>query len=141
MPVADIKELMWLSVLTLVELSLVLSIGSLLTYQLWLVSHNKTTIDYYAHAKEVKKARQAGEKPRVYYPFDLGSTVENMRQTLGPSVWTWLLPTEPIGDGLTFRMSRRAQLDLESQHASSGHSSAPYSSPGSPSDLPTVRAI
>eukprot|EP01018_Ginkgo_biloba_P032456 Gb_28807 [translate_table: standard] len=84
----------------LVPLTLALSI--LLVWHLYLLSHNKTTIEYHEGVRAMWLDEKAG---RVYrHPYDLG-IFPNLVSVLGPNLATWICPTAigHIGSGLRFQ--------------------------------------
>ncbi|OMO66335.1 Zinc finger, DHHC-type, palmitoyltransferase [Corchorus capsularis] len=88
-----------ISALLLVPLSVALSV--LLGWHIYLVLHNKTTIEYHEGVRAMWLAEKGGH---VYkHPYDLG-VYENLTTVLGPSIFCWLCPTSRhIGNGLRFR--------------------------------------
>ncbi|KAL4188761.1 hypothetical protein AMTRI_Chr08g162020 [Amborella trichopoda] len=85
----------------LVPLSLALSI--LLGWHVYLISHNKTTIEYHEGVRAMWLAQKVGN---IYqHPYDLG-VYENLVSVLGPNIFSWVCPTSHhIGSGLRFRTS------------------------------------
>ncbi|KAK1297893.1 putative S-acyltransferase [Acorus calamus] len=83
----------------LVPLSLALSI--LLGWHVYLIFHNKTTIEYHEGVRAMWLAEKVGN---VYqHPYDLG-IYENLVSVLGPNILNWICPTTGhIGSGLRFR--------------------------------------
>lgn len=74
----------------------------LLVWHMYLLSHNKTTIEYHEGVRAMWLDEKAG---RVYrHPYDLG-LFRNLVLVLGPSLATWICPTaiEHIGSGLRFQ--------------------------------------
>lgn len=84
----------------LIPLTVVLIV--LLVWHMYLLSHNKTTIEYHEGVRAMWLDEKAG---RVYrHPYDLG-LFRNLVLVLGPSLATWICPTaiEHIGSGLRFQ--------------------------------------
>jgi hypothetical protein len=47
--------------------------------------------------------------PQTYkFVYDRG-VIENLKEVLGPSPALWLIPTEPEGDGTTYRMNKSVE--------------------------------
>ncbi|MED6199515.1 putative protein S-acyltransferase 16 [Stylosanthes scabra] len=87
------------SCLLLVPLSIALCV--LLVWHVYLILHNKTTIEYYGGVRALWLAEKGGS---IYkHPYDLGP-YENLTSILGPNILWWLWPTAGhIGSGLKFR--------------------------------------
>lgn len=85
--------------LLLVPLCVALSV--LLVWHIYLILHNKTTIEYHEGVNAMWLAEKGGN---VYsHPYDLGA-YENLTTVLGPNILSWLCPTSRhIGSGLRFR--------------------------------------
>ncbi|KAH9672384.1 putative protein S-acyltransferase 16 [Citrus sinensis] len=85
--------------LLLVPLSVALSV--LLGWHIYLVFHNKTTIEYHEGVRALWLAEKGGT---VYkHPYDLG-IYENLTTVLGPNIFSWICPSSRhIGSGLNFR--------------------------------------
>ncbi|KAH9672386.1 putative protein S-acyltransferase 16 [Citrus sinensis] len=90
---------MVVSGLLLVPLSVALSV--LLGWHIYLVFHNKTTIEYHEGVRALWLAEKGGT---VYkHPYDLG-IYENLTTVLGPNIFSWICPSSRhIGSGLNFR--------------------------------------
>lgn len=88
-----------ISGLLLVPLSVALSV--LLGWHIYLVFHNKTTIEYHEGVRALWLAEKGGT---VYkHPYDLG-IYENLTTVLGPNIFSWICPSSRhIGSGLNFR--------------------------------------
>ncbi|KAE9610990.1 putative protein S-acyltransferase [Lupinus albus] len=84
--------------LLLVPLSIALCV--LLGWHIYLILHNKTTIEYHEGVRALWLAEKGGS---IYnHPYDLGP-YENLTSVLGPNIPTWLWPTAShIGSGLRF---------------------------------------
>ncbi|XP_042476248.1 probable protein S-acyltransferase 16 [Macadamia integrifolia] len=90
-----------ISAVLLVPLTVALSI--LLGWHIYLILHNKTTIEYHEGVRAMWLAEKVGNVYR--HPYDLGP-YENLTSVLGPSIFTWLCPTSGhMGSGLQFRTS------------------------------------
>ncbi|KAK7350326.1 hypothetical protein VNO77_08819 [Canavalia gladiata] len=85
--------------LILVPLSIALCV--LLGWHIYLILHNKTTIEYHEGVRALWLAEKGGS---IYkHPYDLGPD-ENLTSVLGPNILSWLWPTaDHIGSGLRFR--------------------------------------
>ncbi|XP_054780987.1 probable protein S-acyltransferase 16 isoform X4 [Prosopis cineraria] len=83
----------------LVPLSVTLSV--LLGWHIYLVLHNKTTIEYHDGIRALWLAEKGGN---IYkHPYDLGP-YENLTTVLGPNILSWVWPTaNHIGSGLRFQ--------------------------------------
>ncbi|KAF5449450.1 hypothetical protein F2P56_029892 [Juglans regia] len=88
-----------ISGLLLVPLCVALSI--LLGWHIYLILHNKTTIEYHEGVRAMWLAEKGGS---VYtHPYDLGA-YENLTEVLGSNVLSWVCPTSRhIGSGLRFQ--------------------------------------
>ncbi|KAL3753776.1 hypothetical protein ACJRO7_001075 [Eucalyptus globulus] len=82
---------------------LCIALGVLLGWHIYLILHNKTTIEYHEGVRAMWLAEKGGS---VYnHPYDLGA-YENLTMVLGPNILSWLCPTAThIGSGLRFRTS------------------------------------
>ncbi|KAK1298938.1 putative S-acyltransferase [Acorus calamus] len=95
----------------LVPLTLVLTV--LLGWHIYLILHNKTTIEYYEGVRAKWLAEKAGNTYR--HPYDLG-VYENLVSVLGPNPFCWICPTTGhIGSGLRFRTSHDSFLPTMSR--------------------------
>ncbi|KAK7286790.1 hypothetical protein RJT34_22025 [Clitoria ternatea] len=85
--------------LLLVPLSIALSV--LLGWHIYLVVHNKTTIEYQEGVRALWLAEKGGN---IYkHPYDLGP-YENLTSVLGPNILGWLWPTaNHLDSGVRFR--------------------------------------
>ncbi|KAF8029290.1 hypothetical protein BT93_E1848 [Corymbia citriodora subsp. variegata] len=90
-----------ISGLLLVPVCIALSV--LLGWHIYLILHNKTTIEYHEGVRAMWLAEKGGS---VYnHPYDLGA-YENLTTVLGPNILSWVCPTSThIGSGLRFRTS------------------------------------
>lgn len=88
-----------ISALLLVPLCAALSV--LLGWHIYLILHNKTTIEYHEGVRAMWLAEKGGN---LYsHPYDLGA-YENLTTVLGPNILSWVCPTSRhIGSGLRFR--------------------------------------
>ncbi|XP_021888387.1 probable protein S-acyltransferase 16 [Carica papaya] len=88
-----------ISGLLLVPLSIALSV--LLGWHVYLILHNKTTIEYHEGVRAMWLAEKGGQ---VYkHPYDIGA-YENLTTVLGPNILCWICPTSRhTGFGLRFR--------------------------------------
>ncbi|KAG2380893.1 protein S-acyltransferase [Vigna angularis] len=84
--------------LLLVPLSITLCM--LFGWHIYLVLHNKTTIEYHEGVRALWLAEKGGS---IYkHPYDLGP-YENLTSVLGPNILRWLWPSaNHIGSGLRF---------------------------------------
>nr|GMD37057.1 probable protein S-acyltransferase 15 [Ipomoea batatas] len=83
------------------DFGLTLTLGTLLSWHIYLIAHNMTTIEYYAGSRAAWLARKSGVTYR--HAFDVG-TYKNITLVLGPNMLKWLCPTavNHVKDGLTF---------------------------------------
>ncbi|XP_078428383.1 DHHC-type zinc finger family protein isoform X2 [Wolffia australiana] len=80
---------------------LTLALLVLLGWHVYLVSQNKTTIEYYEGVRAMGLAEDNAYAIR--HPYDLG-VYENLVSILGPSICSWACPVSGyIGPGLHFR--------------------------------------
>ncbi|XP_059428211.1 probable protein S-acyltransferase 16 isoform X2 [Corylus avellana] len=88
-----------ISALLVVPLCVALSV--LLGWHIYLILHNKTTIEYHEGVRAMWLAEKGGN---VYsHPYDLGA-YENLTTVLGTNILSWVCPTSRhIGSGLRFR--------------------------------------
>lgn len=84
---------------------LTLTLGTLLSWHIYLTVHNMTTIEYYEGKRAAWLARKSGLK--YHHPFDVGP-YRNISLILGPNMLKWLCPTaiSHIKDGLNFPATR-----------------------------------
>ncbi|XP_028783467.1 probable protein S-acyltransferase 16 [Neltuma alba] len=77
-----------------------ITLGVLLGWHIYLVLHNKTTIEHYDGVRALWLAEKGGN---IYkHPYDLGP-YENLTTVLGPNILSWVWPTaNHIGSGLRF---------------------------------------
>ncbi|KAK9193301.1 hypothetical protein WN944_003998 [Citrus x changshan-huyou] len=96
---AYVMSMTVISGLLLVPLSVALSV--LLGWHIYLIFHNKTTIEYHEGVRALWLAEKGGT---VYkHPYDLG-IFENLTSVLGPNIFSWVCPSSRhIGSGLNFR--------------------------------------
>lgn len=85
--------------LLLIPLTMALSV--LLGWHIYLILHNKTTIEYHEGVRAMWLAEKGGN---VYsHPYDLGA-FENLTTILGPNILSWICPmSRHKGSGLRFR--------------------------------------
>ncbi|KAG7017285.1 putative protein S-acyltransferase 16, partial [Cucurbita argyrosperma subsp. argyrosperma] len=85
--------------LLLLPLSMALNV--LLGWHIYLILHNKTTIEYHEGVRAMWLAEKGGN---VYsHPYDLGA-FENLTTILGPNILSWICPmSRHNGSGLRFR--------------------------------------
>ncbi|XP_020252232.1 probable protein S-acyltransferase 16 [Asparagus officinalis] len=85
----------------LIPLTLALSV--LLGWHIYLILHNKTTIEYHEGVRAMWLAEKVGNIYR--HPYDLG-VYDNLVSVLGPNIFCWLCPiTRHNGSGVRFRTS------------------------------------
>ncbi|CAL9103807.1 unnamed protein product [Musa acuminata var. zebrina] len=83
----------------LCPLSVALSI--LLGWHIYLILHNKTTIEYHEGVRAMWLAEKVGNVYR--HPYDIGF-YENLVSVLGPNFFCWFCPVSTnVGSGLRFR--------------------------------------
>ncbi|KAI3508693.1 hypothetical protein L1887_23705 [Cichorium endivia] len=67
-----------------------LTLGTLLGWHIYLLTHNMTTIEYYEGTRAAWLAKKSGQ---IYnHPYDVG-VYRNVTMILGPSVLKWILPS------------------------------------------------
>ncbi|KAL3678792.1 hypothetical protein R1sor_021748 [Riccia sorocarpa] len=81
---------------------LLVAVTVLLAWHIYLLMHNKTTIEYHEGVRAKWLAEKAGHLYR--HPYDLG-VVKNIVSLLGPTATLWFVPTATshMGSGLQFR--------------------------------------
>ncbi|XP_021897894.1 probable protein S-acyltransferase 15 isoform X3 [Carica papaya] len=81
--------------------ALSITLGTLLCWHIYLMTHNMTTIEYYEGVRAAWLARKSGQSYR--HPFDHG-VYKNISLVLGPNMLKWLCPTEinHLKDGISF---------------------------------------
>eukprot|EP01100_Stratorugosa_tubuloviscum_P005645 TRINITY_DN2516_c0_g1_i1.p1 TRINITY_DN2516_c0_g1~~TRINITY_DN2516_c0_g1_i1.p1 ORF type:complete len:126 (+),score=33.24 TRINITY_DN2516_c0_g1_i1:205-582(+) len=84
-----------------------IAIGSLFTWQIWVISNNCTTIETYEHQWTEKESQIL--KKIFKWKYDLGSSSANWQVVFGDCKyrkkwnWYWLLPLKPdINSGLNY---------------------------------------
>ncbi|KAF7112854.1 hypothetical protein RHSIM_Rhsim09G0149500 [Rhododendron simsii] len=84
---------------------LFLTLGTLLGWHIFLISHNMTTIERYDAIRAAWLAKKSGQSYR--HPFDVG-VYKNITLILGPNMLKWLCPTavSHIKDGINFPTTR-----------------------------------
>ena len=88
------------AVCTAVTFPLCIALLMLLSWNLYLMLSNKTTIEYYEGVTAELKATSRGGK--YQHPYDLG-LCGNLHDIMGPSPEKWLLPgLAAAGDGLAY---------------------------------------
>ena len=81
---------------------LVLSIGILTLFQLYLISSNMTNIESNQNDKVINNIRRGNiSADEGQYPYDLG-LIENLKVSLGNSCILWGLPFKNAGNGINF---------------------------------------
>ncbi|KAK3033929.1 hypothetical protein RJ639_032361 [Escallonia herrerae] len=84
-----------------------LTLGTLLSWHIYLITQNMTTIEYYEGKRAAWLARKSGQNYR--HPFNVGG-YKNVTLVLGPNVMKWLCPTavNHIKDGVDFPTARES---------------------------------
>ncbi|KAK1432126.1 hypothetical protein QVD17_09017 [Tagetes erecta] len=80
---------------------LTLTLGTLLGWHIYLLTHNMTTIEYYEGTRAVWLAKKSGQ---VYkHPYDVG-VYRNLTMILGPHMLKWLWPfaSSHLKEGTSF---------------------------------------
>lgn len=97
----------------IVTVPLLIALGVLLAWHLYLLSCNKTTIEYHEGVRAKWLAAKAGEEYK--HPYDLGWE-RNAVQLLGPVGVCWLCPTsgDQSGDGTRFETAYDRFLEKNS---------------------------
>ncbi|KAF6150318.1 hypothetical protein GIB67_034017 [Kingdonia uniflora] len=98
---SSLRTIYIISAVVLVPLTMALSV--LLGWHIFLISSNKTTIEYHEGVRAMWLAKKVGN---IYqHPYDLGP-YDNLTSILGPSIITWVCPTSRhIGTGIRFQTS------------------------------------
>ncbi|KAI9334774.1 DHHC palmitoyltransferase-domain-containing protein [Obelidium mucronatum] len=95
---------MILNILTL--FILLLSVGILSLWQLYYVACNTTTIESLENDKIEQLVKKGIINSNARYPYDLGSSIANIKTVLGPWILFWWVPggvsMAAAGDGLSF---------------------------------------
>jgi len=103
----DFLEIFGLTILATIMLPLGLAIFMLLTWQLWLVAANTTSIEN----EEFDKLRITCKKENKVYKYvnvyNLGS-LANLKSVFGSHILWWWVPTSSPGDGLSFKRDYRS---------------------------------
>ncbi|XP_039038842.1 probable protein S-acyltransferase 15 [Hibiscus syriacus] len=81
--------------------ALSVTLGTLLGWHIYLITHNMTTIEYYEGIRAAWLAKKSGLCYR--HPFDL-SVYKNITLVLGPKALKWFCPisTSHLKDGVSF---------------------------------------
>ncbi|THU68010.1 hypothetical protein C4D60_Mb05t30730 [Musa balbisiana] len=80
---------------------LTVALSILLGWHIYLILHNKTTIEYHEGVRAMWLAEKVGNVYR--HPYDIGF-YENLVSVLGPNFFCWFCPVSTnIGSGLRFR--------------------------------------
>ncbi|KAM0941991.1 putative protein S-acyltransferase [Dioscorea sansibarensis] len=100
--IVSVKLLYALSGAVIVGASL--SASSLFCWNVYLLTHNMTTIEYRGAQRDRWLAKKRGQKYR--HPFDLGF-FQNLIWNFGPNMLKWFCPTAVghLGDGTRFPIS------------------------------------
>ncbi|KAG4127369.1 hypothetical protein ERO13_D10G212000v2 [Gossypium hirsutum] len=85
----------------LMMLALSVTLGTLLGWHIYLITHNMTTIEYYEGIRAAWLAKKSGLSYR--HPFDI-SVYKNITLVLGPNTLRWFCPTSMshLKDGVSF---------------------------------------
>nr|XP_043616839.1 probable protein S-acyltransferase 15 [Erigeron canadensis] len=84
---------------------LTLTLGTLLGWHIYLMTHNMTTIEYYEGTRAAWLAKKSGQ---IYkHPYDVG-VYRNLTMILGPNLLKWLWPSalSHVKDGTSFPTMR-----------------------------------
>lgn len=103
----DFLAIFGLTILATIMLPLGLALIMLLSWQLWLVSSNTTSIENEEFDKLRYTLRKEGKAYKHVNVYSLG-TMPNFKSVFGPKVLWWWLPTPCQGDGLTFKRDYRS---------------------------------
>ena len=87
-----------------------LAISMLLSYQLWCISVNTTTIEHYDYSRRKRWAKR--QQTKFIYPFDHGR-LRNLRAVLGDTWTDWLSVTPTRGDGIHEPISAKFLRSLD----------------------------
>jgi len=103
----DFLAIFGFTILATVMLPVGLAIVMLLSWQLWLVATNTTSIENEEFDKLKYTSKKEGKVYKHVNKYNLGS-MANLKSVFGPHVIWWWLPTECPGDGLTFKRDYRS---------------------------------
>jgi len=103
----DFLAIFGLTILATVMLPVGLAIVMLLSWQLWLVSSNTTSIENEEYEKLRYTNRKEGKTYKHVNVYNLGS-LANIKSVFGNQILWWWLPTPCPGDGLTFKRDYRS---------------------------------
>jgi palmitoyltransferase len=103
----DFLTIFGLTILATIMLPIGLAILMLLSWQLWLVGTNTTSIENEEHERLRYSTKREGKAYKHVNVYNLGS-MANFRAVFGPQVLWWWLPTTCPGDGLTFKRDYRS---------------------------------
>lgn len=103
------------AIVGILSFSLSMAIGMLLSYQLWCMMRNTTTIEHFDYTRRKRFAKRTNAP--FLYPFDLGWRT-NLRAFFGRDVWEALSAVPTPGDGLHETVSDNflASLDRGERH-------------------------
>lgn len=103
----DFLAIFGLTILATVMLPVGLAIMMLLSWQLWLVASNTTSIENEEYEKLRYTTKKEGKVYKHVNVYNLGS-MANFKSVFGNQVLWWWLPTPCQGDGLTFKRDYRS---------------------------------
>jgi len=97
---------------TVILVPVLIAVGVLLAWHIYLLIHNRTTIEHHEGVRAKWLAEKAGN--RYHHPYDVG-TYSNLTTALGPSITCWLNPTATshLGPGLQFETFNDDVLQME----------------------------
>ncbi|ORY46571.1 zf-DHHC-domain-containing protein, partial [Rhizoclosmatium globosum] len=83
---------------------LVLTVGLLALWQLYYAASNTTTIEALENEKIDKLIKRGIIRSATQYPYDLGSSLANLKSMLGRNMLLWWIPFRQEGNGIEFPM-------------------------------------
>jgi len=103
----DFLTIFGLTILATIMLPIGLAIMMLLSWQLWLVGTNTTSIENEEFERLRYSTKREGKNYSHVNVYNLGS-LANFKAVLGTQILWWWLPTPCPGDGLTFKRDYRS---------------------------------
>ncbi|PRP83515.1 hypothetical protein PROFUN_04389 [Planoprotostelium fungivorum] len=74
--------------------------------------NNSTTIERMEYDSQMREAAVNHETYTTDTLYDLGNSVENIKENLGSPVWTWIIPSVVPGDGVYYRINSKFQVRI-----------------------------
>jgi hypothetical protein len=110
LPRAPPATIIAIAVNGILSIALMFSIAMLMSYQIWCVSKNTTTIEHYDYSRRKRWAKR--NRMLFMYPFDNGA-MNNFRATMGETWRDWISTKKTNGDGLHEHISGEFIHSLE----------------------------